>query len=495
MNFSDLIVISPLIVLFVMGLVPLLLQSFRRGQPLNDMVTLTYGALGVATAIGCNLTLVKGYWNLSGLNFVDAFSGMIIVDGITVWGCYIVFAAVGFSTFMLYDSRELVKNQYAEKLFLIMLSAIGMALMVMANDLFIVYLASTLMSLPLLLLSAMDQYGRKSGEMTMKFFVLWSFASLFYLYGVSFLYGGAGSTNIHEIGEVAARLYEGNALFRYGAILVIVGLGFQVAIFPFYSWFVESLRSGNVAVNCLLATSVKIAGLLTFMRFFLYSDYYDLSPETLVLCMKILAAVTMVGGGLAAVMQTSLRSMLAYSSVSHTGFALMAIIVSGFGKSTEFSTASLVFYLLSYSLMMLGAWSLIVMMERHQRSEGALNDLKGLGDRSPWLALCSTLVFLGLAGFPPGIGFFAKLNIFGASVEQGYLWLSFVAVLSSVLGVYHYLRPVALMYMSNEKGIALRQDVFFSKSLLVLSAFGLVLIGLLSSKLFAYLQASINNSL
>lgn len=494
-NPSELIVISPLVLLFFMSIIPITVKAFNNGVEMNPFTALMYSIFGLVGAAGLTLSAVKAFWQISGMNFVEAFSKALVIDGITVWGSYIIFVVVGFCLFLAYDSKATRDHQFSEHLFLILNSTIGMALVVMSNNLIVTFIAIELMSLSLYLLIALNKERVYSKEAAFKYFVLGGLGSAILLYGIAFIYGGAGSTSLHEVGALAATLYQSNMLFRFGIIMTAVGFAFKISLVPFHAWTPDVYQGAATPVTSVMATAVKVASMIAFLRFFLYSDFFNLESDKLVWFMQWLAALTMIVGNVAAIIQDNFKRMLAYSSISHSGYAFMGIIVSSFGINTDAGTSSLMFYLISYSVMTVGTLALVVLFEKSEETVLLTNDLKGLSKKSPWVALALSVLLFSLAGLPPSIGFFAKFYVFSATIGQGYYWLTFIGVLSSIISVYFYLRPIVVMYMVEGNGFEVRNEAFFSKAILFISAVSVVILGLLSSKIFNFVQESITNSL
>lgn len=494
-NVSDLIVVSPLICIFIASIIPITVKAFNDGQEMNPFTALMYSIFGLIGAAGLTLSAVKGYWQISGLNFVEAFSKAIIIDGITVWSSYIIFIVVGFCLFLVYDSKATRDRQFSEHLFLILNSTIGMALIVMSNNLIITFIAIELMSLSLYLLIALNKEKRLSKEASFKYFVLGGLGSSILLYGIAFIYGGAGSVNLHEIGELSSRLYETNSLFRFGVVMAVVGFAFKISLAPFHSWAPDVYQGSATPVTTIMATAVKVASFIAFLRFFLYSDYYDLNTDRFVWFMQWLAALSIIVGNVAAIMQDNFKRMLAYSSIAHTGYAFMALIVSSFGVNSDGAVSSLLFYLISYSVMTVGTLALIVLLEKSEDTIVLTDDLRGLSKSSPLLAFCLAVLLFSLAGLPPSVGFFAKFYVFSSTIEQGYYWLTFIGVLGSIISVYFYLRPVVAMYMLEGKGLEVRPEAFYSRSIVILSAIGVCVLGIFASQVFNFVQTSISSSL
>jgi NADH-quinone oxidoreductase subunit N len=194
-------------------------------------------------------------------------------------------------------------------------------------------------------------------------------------------------------------------------------------------------------------------------------------------------------------MQENFKRMLAYSSIAHSGYAFMAVIVASFGTDSDAGVTSLMFYLISYSIMTVGTLALVVVFEKSADTVLLTSDLKGVGKKYPGLALSLSILLFSLAGLPPSLGFFGKFYVFSATIEQGFYWLTFVGVISSVISVYYYLRPVVVMYMLEGEGIKARHETFFSQSIVIISAVGVCVLGIFSSKIFMFVQSSITNSL
>ena len=494
-NPSELIVILPLVFLFITSIIPITVKAFNHGREMNFTTSLMYAIFGLVFAAGLTLSAVKAYWKISGLNFVEAFAGAIVIDGLTIWSSYIIFTVVGFCLFLAYDSKSTRGHQFSEHLFLILNATIGMALMVQSNNLILTFVSIELMSLSLYLLIALGREKLLSKEASFKYFILGGLGSAILLYGIAFIYGGAGSTNLQEIGEISARLYDTSSLFRFGVILTVVGFAFKVSLVPFHSWVPDVYHGSSTPVTTLMATAVKVASFIAFLRLFIYSDFYNVGTDKFVWFMQWLAVLTMIVGNCMALVQENFKRLIAYSSVAHSGYVFMALVASSFGTDGDAGITSLVFYLFSYSLMTLGTLALVINLEKPDKMPLLIDDLKGLGKKSPLIALCLSVLLFSLAGLPPTFGFFGKFYVFSATIEQGFYWLALMGVLSSVVGIAYYLRPVVKMYMVEEEGFSLNGDVFFSRSIVILSAIVIGLFGIYSSKIFNFIQESITNSL
>ena len=251
-NPADLIVISPLVALFIASLVPISVKAFR-GQELNPFVSLVWSIVGVVTAAGLNISLVSGYWKISNLNFMTAFSGGLVVDGISVWAAYILYVIAGFVLMLLYENKATKDFQFSEHIFLILNSVIGMVLVTMANNLLITFIAIELMSLSIYLLIALSKERVLSKEASFKYFVLGGVGSAIFLYGVAMVFGSAGTTILQEIGARSGELYVVNKIFVVGMGLLVAGMAFKVSLIPFHAWAPDVYQGSATPVTALMA--------------------------------------------------------------------------------------------------------------------------------------------------------------------------------------------------------------------------------------------------
>lgn len=494
-NEKELIVILPLAWLFLFSLMPLLTKAFRGGRELPPLATLGWCLIGLLGAAGLSLSLVNGFWSLSGTSgFLKVMSDMLIVDGVSIWSSYILFATVGFCLFLLYDHPATKDNLFSEHLFLILNSTIGMGLLVMSNHLILTFVAIELMSLPIYLLIAFSKEKTLAKESAFKYFVLGSLGSAIFLYGLSFIYGATGTLNLQEFGGQAAFLFGSNTLFRFGVVLTVAGLAFKTSLVPFHAWTPDVYQGAATPITTFMATAVKVASFVAFLRFFMYSDFSFLVDGTLLTLLQWLAALTMVGGNVAALVQTNVKRMLAYSGIAHSGYAFVALIAGSFGSSSDGGISSLLFYLFSYTIMTLGTFALVTVYEKSENTVLLVDDLAGLAAKAPGLAASMALLLFSLAGLPPSLGFFGKFYVFAAAVEQGMIWLTVVGVISSVLGLFYYLKPIVSMYMSDGSPIHQNNQAVFSKTMVFVSALCVGGLGLLSSQVFHMVKASVTSS-
>lgn len=483
MILQDLTLVAPLIGMFVMSIIPLMIKVVRGNKEPNAFATLMYCFMGLI--IGALFTFA-----LSGVK-KTGFSGAIVVDGTTVWMSYLVYLVTAFSLMMSYDHIATRGKQFAEYVFLLMSSAIGMIILMMANDLIVTFIGVETMSLCLYILCAMSKEDILSKEASFKYFILGSFASAVFLLGVSYIYGTVGSTSVPMIMDNIGTLLTTNRLFMVGVALVVLGFAFKVSIFPMHSWAPDVYQGAPTPVTAFMSTAVKAATFVAFLRFF-NSTGYEVSPS-LNTALQWLAVLTMFVGNVAAVMQDNLKRMLAYSSVAHSGYALVGLIAAGFGTRFEAGATALLFYLFSYAVMTLGTFALVAVYERYEHTQLRVQDLRGLGMKYPALAISMTVLMLSLAGIPPFVGFFSKLYVFSAAMEQDYYWLVFWGVINSVISVYYYLRPIVMMYMSEEPGAEIAASHFMTRATVILSAIAVLAMGLASAPVLRAAQRAVVN--
>lgn len=491
-NPADLIVISPLVILFIASLIPISVKAFR-GREMSPFVSLVWSIVGVVGAAGLNISLVSGYWKLSTLNFMTAFSGGLIIDGISVWSAYILYIIAGFVLMQLYENSATRDYQFSEHIFLVLSSVLGMILVTMANNLLITFIAIELMSLAIYLLIALSREQVLSKEAAFKYFVLGGVGSAIFLYGVAFIFGTTGTTILQEIGARSGELFIANRLFMLGMGLLIAGMAFKVSLMPFHAWAPDVYQGSATPVTTLMATGVKLASFVAFLRLFLYTDAIEKS--TIVYVLQWLSVITIIGGSIAALRQENLKRMLAYSSIAHSGYALMGLVAAGFGVSSEEGTTSMLFYLLTYVLMTIGSFSVVSVLESKAESVLLIDDIKGLAGRSPLTAFALSVLLLSLAGLPPTLGFFGKFYLIAAVMNQGFYWLGVMAMVGSAIGVYFYLRPIVTMYMSDGGTIKASPSAYLTQSVALVMALVMVIFGIFSYPLFSFVKNAVFYSL
>ncbi len=482
---QDLTIVSPLFALLIAGFLPLLIKVINGNKEPNPFLTMITGFVGILVATVLTLSMAGGK--------MTGFSEAIVLDGISVWVSYLVYLVTAVSLMISYDSVVTKGYQFAEFMFLMLSSAIGMLTLALSNDLIVSFIGIELMSLCLYILVAMSKESILSKEAAFKYFVLGSFASAIMLYGVSFIYGTVGSTYLPQVTAAVGPLIGTNRLFLVGLVMLVLGLAFKVSIFPFHSWTPDVYHGSPTPVTAFMATSVKAVVFVLFIRLFNTSGLIE-SPK-LLSALQWLAVLTMFAGNVGALMQSNFKRVLAYSSVAHSGYLLVGLIAAGFGNHFSAGASGVMFYLFSYTIMTLGSFAIVSIYERSTNSVVTVDSLKGMGKKHPVMAMSLTVLMLSLAGVPPTLGFFGKFYIFSAAIEQDFYWLALWGVVNSVISVCYYLRPVVMMYMSDEVGAETSEDNLLTKTAVLLTAIMVIVLGLFSSPVLKAVQESVKNLL
>jgi len=395
------------------------------------------------------------------------FEGMFIHDGLTVFFT-LLFCAVGVvSVLFAWNYNKRTRIGQPEFYALLLTSVLGMIVMAASNDLITIFLGLELMSLSLYVMVGFRRNLLESNEAALKYFLLGAFASGFLLYGIALLYGATGTTNLGRIGDFLGDTpLAGQPLVLAGGLLVLTGFLFKVAAVPFHMWTPDAYQGAPTSVTGFMSAGAKAAGFAALLRIMLRALptlQHDWQP-----LLAAVAMVTMTVGNVTALLQNNVKRMLAYSSIAHAGYILVALAAGGPDGS-----AAAVFYLAAYSFMNLGAFALLTMMGRGSDEPVLVSDLAGLGFRQPLAGLALTLFMISLGGIPPTAGFMGKVLVFGAAVKAGLVWpLVVVGVLNSVVSVFYYLRITVALYMREPEGepVALSLNVPAVAALLLTAA-------------------------
>jgi NADH-quinone oxidoreductase subunit N len=397
------------------------------------------GLLAVLALVGLILagSASSGLWG----RYETAFRDMVVADnlssGFAIIICLTAFLVVLLSRHYIQRERIDLGEYYA----LLMFSTCGLTLFVSGKDLIILFLGLEVFSIALYILCGFNLRQLRSAEAALKYFLLGSFASAFLLYGIALIYGTTGSTNLDKIAQVVVLNRWGNlTVLMVGVGFVLVGLGFKAAAVPFHFWTPDVYEGAPTPVTAFMAGGVKAAAFVAVLRVF-SGAFGDLYPDWARI-LSVIAILTMVVGNVIAVAQTSLKRLLAYSSIAHAGYLLVAVVAN-----STLGIASISFYVLSYVLMTVGAFGILILIGQPGEGNLELKDVSGLSRSRPWLAAAMTILLLSLAGIPPTAGFVAKWYVFTAALKEGFLSLTLIGVLTSVIGVFYYLRVIVYMYM------------------------------------------------
>jgi NADH-quinone oxidoreductase subunit N len=374
------------------------------------------------------------------------FEGMFVHDGLTVFFTLLFCSIAAIGVLLSWDFVKRIRVNLGEYYALLLFSTIGMIVMAASNDLITVFLGLELMSLPLYVLVGIRRGHLESNEASLKYFLLGAFASGFLLYGIALLFGSTGTTNL---GRMAAFLADSprldNPMLWVGALLVLVGFGFKVSVVPFHMWTPDAYEGAPTSVTAFMSAGAKAAGFAAVLRLLIH--VLGDARELWVPMLTGLAVLTMTVGNVTALLQTNVKRMLAYSSIAHAGYVLVAVVAGG----RDGASAAL-FYLAVYSFMNLGAFGVLTLLGRDLDERVLVSDLAGLGFRRPALGLAMTLFMLSLGGIPPTAGFMGKVFVFGTALHAGLTTLAVIGVLNSVVSVFYYLRVTVALYMEEPKG-------------------------------------------
>ena len=435
----DLMPAAPELFLAAMALAILLIDLSVK----DSRRTVTF-VLTQLTLIGCAAIQFATSTGEITLTFSNMFVDDLMSDLLKLFLYFTVMVVLFYSRGYVLDRESMNKGEYYV---LTLFATLGMMVMISANHFLTVYMGLELLSLSLYAMVAMNRDSVTSTEAAMKYFVLGALASGLLLYGMSMIYGATGTL---EITGVAERLMGGDVnrnLMVFGLVFLVSGLAFKLGVVPFHMWIPDVYHGAPTSVTLLIGSAPKLAAFAIVMRL-LVNGMITMSADWQAMLI-ILSVLSMAIGNLAAIAQTNLKRMLAYSAISHMGFMLLGIttgVVSGDARYALNAYSSAMFYVVAYVLMTLGSFGMILLMSRAGFEAENLDDYKGLNKRSPWFAGIMLMLMFSMAGIPFFVGFFAKFSVLQAVVAAGYMWLAIIAVLFSLIGAFYYLRVVKLMY-------------------------------------------------
>ena len=440
-NLTDWIRIWPELILLATGLLMLLADLI--GAPGRKGWLAVIGLAGVVGALAATVML----W--AGNSYGDAFFGMVTNDQVALFANVIILFAVGVALLFSpgYIERQGIVHE-GEYYALMILAALGMMVMSAANNLMIVFVGLEVLSLALYILSAIVTTRRRSQEAGMKYFILSSFASAFLLYGMALLYGATGKTSITDIRSFLSSHRDFALGSGFGPLLLValglmaVGFCFKVSAVPFQAWTPDVYVGAPTSVTAFMSVGTKVAAFIALARVFLFA-LSSLRPQWELVFWTI-AVLTMIGGNLLAATQRDVKRMLAYSSVANAGYMMVAI-----ATHTQAALQGLLIYLAMYAVMNLGAFGVVLAIERRDGLGTTLDDFAGLGRRNPALAAFMAIFMFALAGVPATAGFIGKWYVFFAAMRGAHVELAIIGVLASLVGMYYYLRVVWAMYFSD----------------------------------------------
>jgi NADH-quinone oxidoreductase subunit N len=467
--------IVPMACVTAAGIAAMIAEAFR--EPGERMPIGGLGFVGLAGAAIASILL----WGRGAVSF-----GMVAADN---FGLFVTMVLVIVGTLSIaisgptIDREQLPMGEYYA---LLLFAVAGMILMATATDLLLIFLALEVLSLAVYVLTGIRRQSPLSTEAALKYFLLGAFSSAFFLYGIAFTYGLTGSTRLDRVGSlIAAQAMSPTPMQLLAVGLLLVGFAFKVAAVPFHMWTPDAYEGAPAAVTGFMSTGVKAAAFAAFTRVFL-STFEPLRGDWSVILWGI-AAATMIVGTVVGVSQSNVKRMLAYSSIGHGGYLLVAMVAAN-----DVGKGAILFYLLTYAITNLGAFGVIAVLDAGDRANDRVEDYAGLWNERPALAALMTIFLLSLGGFPPLAGFIAKWYVFSAAVKAGYNWLAIIGVLTSVISVFFYLRIVVMMYMTPRgSGEPVPPTPALAGAALVISAILLFYLGILPARVLDLAAASI----
>lgn len=413
-----------------------------------------------------------------------AFSNMVKVDAYSVFFHFLIIGIAAVVILSSFEYMAVQRIRAGEYYALILFGAVGMALMSSAVELVLIFIALEISSISTYILTGFRRNEAASSESSLKYFLLGSFATAFFLYGVALMFGATGSTNIDLISQ---KLQSGPVeLLVYVAMaLMFVGLGFKVAAAPFHIWTPDVYEGAPAPIVGFMSTAPKAAAFAVLLRV-----VFTINAPGRFWILWVAAAFSMTLGNVGALVQNNIKRLLAYSSIAHAGYLLMAFAVTGSDNSASGISAAM-FYTAAYAAMNVGAFAVIAHFGNAGERYVSLEDYEGLGRTSPLLAATLTIFLLSLIGIPMTGGFFAKFYVFSAAVKAHLIWLTLIGVVNSAIGAYYYLRIIVVMYMrESRQKIAVTPIPFGLGTALAVSFVATLYLGILPERVLQYAQQS-----
>ncbi len=477
----------PEIALLVAASIVLLADVLVGSQRRIDVDRLALGAL--------LFPLIASVWQV-GTEYETAFGGMYVADSLSHLLKFCSYAAVAASIVYARSytrDRDMFRGEFY---CLALFSLLGQMIMISANNLLVVYLGLELMSLSLYALAALRRDHPLSSEAAIKYFVLGALSSGFLLYGMSMIYGGTGSLDIPEIAKALAAAGTDRGVMVFGVVFLVAGLAFKFGAVPFHMWLPDVYHGTPTAATLLIAGAPKLAAFAIAFRLLaeaLLGVAGDWQPM-----LMMLAVLSLLVGNLVAIAQTNFKRMLAYSTISQVGFVLLGMmsgVIDGNARSAADAYGASLFYVITYVLTTLGTFGLVQVLARKGFECEEIDDLRGLGQRSPWMALVMLILMFSLAGIPPTVGFYAKLAVLQSALAAGHLWLVIFAVMMSLVGAFYYIRIVKTMFFDeavDRSAIVVGQD---AQATLALNGALVLLLGVMPGPLLTACSTAIRHAL
>src|SRR5512139_432424 len=473
----DLYLIAPEIVITIFGFLVLMVDVFSPKKERK-------GYLGVISLIGI---LIAFFYTLPLMGSASSgFEGMFTADGYALF-FKITFMIIAFLTVLI--SMEYIQREgiaFGEYYALILFATLGMMLMAAGTHFIIIFLGLETMSISIYVLAGMVREDKRSAEAALKYFILGAFATGFLLYGIALIYGATGSLHLKDIASyIASKNLLRSPMLLMSLVFLTIGFGFKIASVPFHMWTPDVYEGAPTSITAFMATGVKAAAFSALVRVF-FSALPAFRPDWTSI-MWVISVATMTVGNIVAISQNNIKRMLAYSSIAHAGYILVAFVAGN-----DLGTSGILFYLMTYAFMNIGAFTVVILLGKKGEENTLISDYAGIGFKYPLLAASMTIFLLSMAGIPPLGGFMAKFYVFGAAVKSKFYWLVIIGVLNSAVSVYYYLRVTVLMYFrESEREITGLQFSPASVLALILAVIGTLYMGIFPANVLSLAQRSI----
>jgi len=474
---QDLLFTAPFTFLSVMAIIvmvldALIVNSSRITFIFSAITLLISGILGIST------------FGLHGIGF----NGMVTGGGFAAY-FDILFSIGGLLTIL--TSRQYLQREnieHDEFYSLVLFAVAGMMLIAHSNHLLILFIGIEVMSVSFYILSGYMRNNAKSVESSLKYFLLGAFATGFLVYGIALIYGSTGSMDYNQIAlNINKNALNFPALLPIGIALIVIGLSFKAAAFPFHQWAPDVYQGAPTIVTAFMSTAGKAAAFAAFIP--IVTVLMPAAPVKLQMIFAVMSAATMLIGNISALAQSNIKRMLAFSSVAHAGYIMMGLV-----SGSQYGYGGIVFYLTAYMFMQIGSFIIVAILERNGEKYLELSDYAGLSKRHPVLAAFMAIFMLSLAGIPPFAGFFGKYFLFTAAIDAGFLWLTLVGVLSSIISVYFYIGLIVKMYFTEPEGQREDNEVGMSGLSLIITIAGVIVLGILPSGILSIASNLFNST-
>jgi NADH-quinone oxidoreductase subunit N len=474
---QDLLFTAPFTFLSVMAIIAMVLDALIVN---SSRITFIFSAITL---------LISGILGIStfGLHGIG-FNGMVTGGGFAAY-FDILFSIGGLLTIL--TSRQYLQREnieHDEFYSLVLFAVAGMMLIAHSNHLLILFIGIEVMSVSFYILSGYMRNNAKSVESSLKYFLLGAFATGFLVYGIALIYGSTGSMDYNQIAlNINNNALNFPALLPIGVALIVIGLSFKAAAFPFHQWAPDVYQGAPTIVTAFMSTAGKAAAFAAFIP--IVTVLMPSAPAKLQMIFAVMSAATMLIGNISALAQSNIKRMLAFSSVAHAGYIMMGLV-----SGSQYGYGGIVFYLTAYMFMQIGSFIIVAILERNGEKYLELSDYAGLSKRHPVLAAFMAIFMLSLAGIPPFAGFFGKYFLFTAAIDAGFLWLTLVGVLSSIISVYFYIGLIVKMYFTEPEGQREDNEVGMSGLSLIITIAGVIVLGILPSGILSIASNLFNST-